>query len=109
MKRLRRFLTFIYTDGTLLPHYVTIFCGDQTMAHRMIFKFVFVLAVLLFMVQMGMSNGTGEADFKLNLFNISTKAQPAMMYFIFFGAGLLTGGVLALGGGKSGGSKKRES
>jgi len=76
---------------------------------RMIFKFVFVIVVLLFMVQMGMSNGTGTADFRLNLINYQTKTQPAMMYFIFFGAGLLTGGVLALGTGKSGGSKKKES
>lgn len=72
----------------------------------MIFKFVFVLLMLLFMVQMGMSNGTGIADFRLNLINYKTQTQPAMMYFIFFGAGLVTGGVLALGTGKSGGSKK---
>ena len=76
------------------------------MTSRMIFKFVFVLVMLLFMVQMGMSNKDAIAEFRLDLIGVKTSTQAAMMYFIFFGAGLVTGGVLALHTGKSGGSKK---
>lgn len=72
---------------------------------RLLLKFLFVIAVLFFMVLMGMQN---RVPVKFFLLNYESKTLPtAIMYFIFFGAGLLTGGVLALGGHGGGGGKKK--
>ena len=68
------------------------------MTTRMWVKLIVVLAVLLFMVLMGMSNGQ-EATFRL--FGREGSTQAAIMYFIFFGVGVVTGAVVALGPGKS--------
>ena len=67
---------------------------------RLLMKFVVVLAVLLFMVMMGMSNGD-PVRFKL-LSYTSDPVKSAFMYFTFFAVGAFTGLVLAVGpGGKS--------
>ena len=68
------------------------------MTTRMWVKLIVVLAVLLFMVLMGMSNKQ-TATFRM--FDREGTAQAAIMYFIFFGVGVVTGAVLALGPGKS--------
>ena len=65
---------------------------------RLLIKLVFVLAVLLFMVMMGMSNHH-PTRFKLDKFGWDFETQAAIMYFIFFGVGLITGAVIAVGGG----------
>lgn len=69
---------------------------------RLFMKFVVVLAVLLFMVMMGMSNGD---PVRFKLVPLSYESGPiksAFMYFIFFAVGAFTGLVLAVGtGGKS--------
>ena len=67
----------------------------------MVLKLAFVLAVLLFMVLMGMSNNQ-RVVFRLNPLGIeSGEISSAIMYFMFFGAGVFTGAVLTVGGGKS--------
>ena len=76
---------------------------------RLIFKFVFIIAVLLFMVMMGMSNNMPIA-FHLNPLNLHTdQISAALMFFIFFGAGLVTGGVMALGPGGKGSKSSKSS
>ena len=75
---------------------------------RLFLKFVVVLAVLLFMIMMGMSNGD-PVRFKLGPLSYeSGPIKSAFMYFIFFAVGAFTGLVLAVGpggGGKSSASK----
>jgi uncharacterized membrane protein YciS (DUF1049 family) len=68
---------------------------------RLVMKLALILAVMLFMVIMGMSNHDA-ITFKFNLFGYtSPKVTAALMYFIFFSVGVLTGGLLATGGGAS--------
>lgn len=64
---------------------------------RHLLKLVVVLAVLLFMVMMGMSNGD-PVRFKI-LSYTSDPVKSAFMYFTFFAVGAFTGLVLAVGGG----------
>ena len=67
------------------------------MNSRLLLKLLFVLAMLLFMVMMGMSNDD-PVQFRLKPLGIeSGKVRSALMYFIFFGAGIITGAVLAVG------------
>jgi len=64
---------------------------------RLWIKVIFVLAVLLFMVMMGMSN-KDLVKFKLDPLGLeSGPVRSAIMYYIFFGAGIVTGAVLAVG------------
>ncbi|MGD1001335.1 MAG: hypothetical protein ABSA67_11635 [Candidatus Brocadiia bacterium] len=72
---------------------------------RHLLKLVVVLAVLLFMVMMGMSNGD-PVRFKI-LSYTSDPIKSAFMYFTFFAVGAFTGLVLAVGtgGGHSSASK----
>lgn len=64
---------------------------------RLFMKFIVVLAVLLFMVMMGMSNGD-PVRFKLTPLSYESGAvKSAFMYFIFFAVGAFTGLVLAVG------------
>jgi len=68
---------------------------------RLWIKLVVVLAVLLFMVMMGMSNGA-KVDFQLKPLGIEWSDVPsAIMYFIFFGAGIVIGAVLVVGPGRA--------
>jgi uncharacterized membrane protein YciS (DUF1049 family) len=62
-------------------------------------KFLVVIAVLLFMVMMGMSN-SDPVRFKLvPLSYESGPVKSAFMYFIFFAVGAFTGLVIAVGSG----------
>jgi hypothetical protein len=77
------------------------FTRGGTMNARLVMKFVLILAVLLFMVMMGMSNDD-MVTFRLGPLGYSSHSvRSAFMYFIFFGAGVLTGGLLAVGVGGS--------
>ena len=68
---------------------------------RLLMKFAVVVAVMLFMVMMGMSNDQ-PARFKLTRFGVDVVDKAAIMYFIFFAVGAFTGLVIAVGtGGKS--------
>ena len=68
---------------------------------RLVLKLGVVLAALLFMVLMGMSN---QQNVKFSLSQLGERfiftTNAAIMYFIFFGVGLMTGAVIAVGTGK---------
>jgi len=70
------------------------------MSKQMWGKVIFILAVLLFMVIMGMSNRE-SVNFELINRQIGT-LPAAILYFIFFGVGLISGAVLAVGWRRSG-------
>ena len=72
---------------------------------RLFLKLVVVLAIMLFMVMMGLSNDH-PARFKLAKVGWEFEINAALMYFIFFGAGVLAGAVIASGGGKPASSSK---
>lgn len=69
------------------------------MSKQMWGKMLFVLGVLLFMVVMGMSNRS-NVDFRLMGKDIGT-LPAAILYFVFFGVGALSGAVMAVGFRKS--------
>lgn len=72
---------------------------------KLLFKTVFLIIVLLFLVLMGMNN-RGTVSFSLPPVLPKDVSQPAaIMYFAFFAIGFLSGTVLTAGGGKGGGSK----
>jgi uncharacterized integral membrane protein len=74
---------------------------------RLLFKTLFLIIVLLFLVLMGMHNQTW-IDFRLPPILPQKLSQPAaIMYFAFFAVGVLTGTILTAGGGgkKGSGSK----
>ena len=57
-----------------------------------------VLAVLLFMVMMGMSN-QDKVIFRLNPLGYkSNEVSTAILYFLFFSGGVVMGAFLAIGG-----------
>jgi uncharacterized membrane protein YfcA len=75
------------------------------MNFKLIFKTLFVIALLALLVIMGMNN---RQSVMLRMPPILPKAQTqpaALMYFAFFGVGFLSG-TLLMAGGKSGGSAK---
>jgi len=60
-------------------------------------KTVLVTAILLLLVLIGLNNNA-PVDFKLPPVLSATVQQPAaLMYFAFFGVGLLTGALLSIG------------
>ena len=64
---------------------------------RLAIKLVVILAALLFMIMMGMSN-QDPIVFKLKPLGFeSTNISSAIMYFIFFGAGVFVGSILTIG------------
>ena len=64
---------------------------------RIIFKTVFIIALLLLLVVMGMNNQqTVELSMKPLVSQVQ-KQPAAMMYFGFFAIGLLAGAVLMTG------------
>lgn len=67
----------------------------------MLLKTVFVTAVLLLLVLIGLYN-SAPIDFNLPpLLATEVKQPAALMYFAFFGVGLLTGAILSIGMRKS--------
>jgi uncharacterized integral membrane protein len=70
---------------------------------KLLFKTIFLIAVLLLLVLMGMHN-RGTISFTLPpLLNQTINQPAAIMYFGFFAVGVLTGTVLTAGGKKGGG------
>lgn len=70
---------------------------------KLIFKTLFMIAVLLLLVLMGMNN-RDTVRFALPPIVSQAISQPAaIMYFAFFAVGVLTGTILTAGRGKSGG------
>ena len=67
---------------------------------KLLLKTLFLIVVLLFLVVMGMHN-EGTVTFSLPPFLPSKIKQPAaLMYFAFFGVGVLTGIVVTPGGSR---------
>ena len=67
---------------------------------KILFKTVFFMGVLLLLLLMGMHNRS-PVDFSLPPVLKQTFQQPAaLMYFAFFGVGVLTGAVITAGGGR---------
>ena len=67
---------------------------------KILLKIVFIMAVLGLLLLMGMHNRT-PVDFSLPPVLKQTFQQPAaLMYFAFFGVGVLTGTVITAGGGR---------
>lgn len=80
------------------------------MNSKFVIKLVFLVVVLGCLVLMGLNN-PGKVDFRLPP-AIPTKIvlPAAIMYFIFFAVGLVTGAILFVGGKKGGGkSSKNQS
>lgn len=78
---------------------------------KLMFKTIFLIAVALLLVIMGMNN-QGRVSLALPPLISKSRAlsQPAaIMYVGFFGLGLLSGVILTAGGKKSGGGGKSKS
>ncbi len=74
---------------------------------KLLCKTIFLIAILLLLVLMGMNN---RDSVKVALPPILPKplTQPAaIMYFAFFAIGVLTGTILTAGGGKGGTRKNK--
>ncbi len=75
---------------------------------KLFFKTVFLIAILLLLVIMGMHN---RQDVELDLPPLLPKTQKlpaAIMYFGFFGVGVLSGTILTAGGKRGGSRTKSE-
>ena len=67
----------------------------------MLIKTVFVTAIFLLLVLIGLNN-SAPVDFNLPpLFSSVVKQPAALMYFAFFAVGLITGAILSIGIRKS--------
>jgi len=67
---------------------------------KLLFKTIFMIAILLLLVIMGMNNRQ-PVELAMPPLIPKTQSQPAaLMYFAFFGVGVLTGTVLTAGRGK---------
>jgi uncharacterized integral membrane protein len=79
------------------------------MNFKLIFKALFIIAVLSLLVLMGMHN---RENVRLSMPDISRhdlSLPAALMYFAFFGIGFLAGAVLMSGGGRKGGGSSRSN
>ena len=70
---------------------------------KLLFKTIFLIAVLMLLVLMGMNNRTTISFTLPPLLNKAITQPAAIMYFGFFAVGVLTGTVLTAGGKKGGG------
>jgi uncharacterized integral membrane protein len=76
---------------------------------KLLIKTVFLIAILLLLVIMGMNN-TQAVGLKMPpLLSKEQKFPAAIMYFGFFAVGLLSGAVLTAGGKGSKGASKGKS
>ena len=76
-------------------------CANKLMNLVMLIKMLFVTAIFLLLVLMGVHN-RALVDFNLPpLMNQVIQQPAALMYFMFFAVGLLTGAVLSVGRSKS--------
>ena len=69
----------------------------MTMLVKLILKTIFLVAVLLLLVIMGMNNRQPVELSMTPLLPKTQKYPAALMYFAFFGIGLLTGSILTAG------------
>ena len=74
------------------------------MNNALLFKLIFLIAILLLLVMMGINNGQ-RVDLNMRPLLSKPESLPAAyMYFGFFAVGFLTGAMLKLGGGKGAGA-----
>ena len=79
---------------------------------KLLLKTVFLIVMLLLLVLIGLHNKQTVAFALPPLVTKSVQLPAALMYFVFFAVGLLTGTVLTAGGGRKGsgaGSKSAKS
>lgn len=75
---------------------------------KLIFKLLFLLVILCFLVLMGMYN-PGKVDFYMPpIISKKVSLQAALMYFLCFSVGVITGAILVAGGKKSGGKSGKK-
>ena len=73
---------------------------------KLLFKTIFLIAILFLLVLMGMYNkDIVSLSMPEQILPKTLKQPAAIMYFGFFGVGVLTGTILTAGGGKKGGTK----
>jgi uncharacterized integral membrane protein len=75
------------------------------MNFRLLAKTLFVIAVLLLLVLMGMHNREYISFSLPPLLEQRLKQPAAIMFFAFFAIGVLTGTILTAGGKRTGGAK----
>jgi uncharacterized integral membrane protein len=77
------------------------------MNFKLIFKALFIIAVLALLVILGLYNRQTVELSMPQSWGAKQSLPAALMYYIFFGVGFLVGAVMMAGGGKkSGGSGK---
>ena len=79
------------------------------MNFKLIFKALFIIAVLALLVILGLYN---RQTVTLSIPKSWGTVQPmaaALMYYAFFGVGFLVGAVMMAGGGKKGGGSGKSS
>lgn len=74
---------------------------------KLLLKTVFLIVMLLLLVLIGLHNKDTVAFVLPPLIPKAIKLPAALMYFICFAVGLLTGTVLTAGGGRKGGGAAR--
>ena len=75
---------------------------------KLLCKTIFMIAILLLLVLMGMNNRDTATVALPPILPRPLKQPAAIMYFAFFAIGVLTGTILTAGGGKGGGSSKNK-
>ena len=75
------------------------------MNFKLIFKTLFIIAVLALLVILGLYNRQTVTLFIPRSWGTQQTLPAALMYYIFFGVGFLVGAVM-MAGGKKGGSGK---
>ncbi|MGA2749173.1 MAG: hypothetical protein ABSG59_10385 [Verrucomicrobiota bacterium] len=76
---------------------------------KLIFKTLFIIALLALLVIMGLNNHQ-IVTLSMRPILPRDQSQPAaLMYFAFFGVGFLSGTILMAGGKKGGGSSAKTS
>jgi len=76
---------------------------------KLLLKTTFLIAILLLLVIMGMNNRQVVELSMPPLLPDAQRQPAAIMYFGFFGVGLLTGTLLTAGGRRGGGKARTES
>lgn len=71
---------------------------------KLLLKTVFLIVILLLLVMIGLYNKQSVAFTLPPLISKSVQLPAALMYFVCFAVGLISGTVLTAGGGKRGSS-----
>ena len=74
------------------------------MNNALLFKSLFLIAILLLLVMMGINNPQPVSFHLRPLLSKPQSLPAAYMYFGFFAIGFVTGAMLKLGGGKGAGA-----